>query len=78
MIHETHEMTRIRVANPVQSINKTHMKILMAYDGSEFAEAAIKSLRYAGLSHIGEALVYTGLKLMTSQSAKRFMSRNTG
>lgn len=35
------------------------MKILIAYDGSEFAEAAIKDLRHAGLPDIAEALVYT-------------------
>ena len=36
-----------------------HMKILIAYDGSEFADAAIKDLRHAGLPDQAEALVYT-------------------
>ncbi len=35
------------------------MKILIAYDGSEFADAAIRDLRHAGLSEDVEALVYT-------------------
>jgi nucleotide-binding universal stress UspA family protein len=35
------------------------MKILIAYDGSEFADAAIEDLRHAGLPSIAEALVYT-------------------
>lgn len=36
-----------------------HMKILIAYDGSEFAGAAIRDLRHAGLPDNAEALVYT-------------------
>ncbi len=36
-----------------------HMKILIAYDGSEFADTAIKDLRHAGLPDNAEALVYT-------------------
>jgi len=35
------------------------MKILIAYDGSEFADAAIEDLRHAGLPAAAEALVYT-------------------
>ncbi|HKO62722.1 MAG TPA: universal stress protein [Pyrinomonadaceae bacterium] len=35
------------------------MKILIAYDGSEFADAAIKDLRHGGLPDDAEALVYT-------------------
>ena len=35
------------------------MKILIAYDGSEFADAAIRDLRHAGLPDNAEALVYT-------------------
>ena len=35
------------------------MKILIAYDGSEFADAAIHDLRHAGLPDNAEALVYT-------------------
>ncbi|HET6669802.1 MAG TPA: universal stress protein [Pyrinomonadaceae bacterium] len=35
------------------------MKILVAYDGSEFADAAIRDLRNAGLPDNAEALVYT-------------------
>ena len=35
------------------------MKILIAYDGSEFADAAIADLRHAGLPAAAEALVYT-------------------
>jgi nucleotide-binding universal stress UspA family protein len=35
------------------------MKILIAYDGSEFAHAAIEDLRHAGLPSIAEALVYS-------------------
>jgi hypothetical protein len=34
------------------------MKILIAYDGSEFADAAIHDLRHAGLPDNAEALVY--------------------
>lgn len=35
------------------------MKILIAYDGSEFADAAIADLRHAGLPRDAEALIYT-------------------
>jgi nucleotide-binding universal stress UspA family protein len=35
------------------------MKILIAYDGSEFADAAIRDLQHAGLPDNPEALVYT-------------------
>jgi len=35
------------------------MKILIAYDGSEFADAAIRDLQRAGLPDNAEALVYT-------------------
>jgi nucleotide-binding universal stress UspA family protein len=35
------------------------MKILIAHDGSEFADAAIRDLRHAGLPDNAEALVYT-------------------
>jgi nucleotide-binding universal stress UspA family protein len=35
------------------------MKILIAYDGSEFAGAAIEDLRHAGLPYVAEALVFT-------------------
>src|SRR5688572_7655269 len=35
------------------------MKILIAYDGSEFADAAIRDLQHAGLPDNAEALVYT-------------------
>lgn len=39
--------------------NGLTMKILIAYDGSEFADAAIHDLRHAGLPDNAEALVYT-------------------
>src|SRR6185436_9829193 len=35
------------------------MKVLIAYDGSEFANAAIEDLKLAGLPRTGEALVMT-------------------
>jgi len=35
------------------------MKVLIAYDGSEFADAAIRDLQHAGLPANTEALVYT-------------------
>lgn len=35
------------------------MKILIAYDGSEFADAAIRDLKHAGLPANSETLVYT-------------------
>ena len=35
------------------------MKILIAYDGSEFADGAIRDLQHAGLPDNAEALVYT-------------------
>lgn len=35
------------------------MKILIAYDGSEVADAAIEDLRHAGLPSVAEALVFT-------------------
>jgi hypothetical protein len=33
------------------------MKILIAYDGSSCADAALDDLRYAGLPHVAEALI---------------------
>jgi hypothetical protein len=36
-----------------------HMKILMAYDGSSAADAALDDLRWAGLPRESEALLLT-------------------
>ena len=33
------------------------MKIVIAYDGSSGADAALEDLRYAGLPHVAEAVV---------------------
>lgn len=46
------------------------MKILIAYDGSEFADAAVKDLRYAGLPDNAEALVYTVADVIVPPAAQ--------
>ena len=50
-----------------------HMRILIAYDGSSYADAALDDLRWAGLPREAEALLLTvvdvGLRLPTREES---------
>jgi len=45
------------------------MKILIGYDGSECADAALEDLRWAGLPDVAEAVVFTAADVFVPPTA---------